>query len=248
MTQKRIQYLIFILIYLAIFTTCSSGKSPGHVVPVAKNGILDLRDWDLYNDGEIILAGEWDFFWEQFILDVQNGDNSDRPSDGFIILPGTWEHRIRQGKSLPQEGYASFKLKVLTRPLTDRLALRIYEQTNPLEVFVNNAIITKIGKVARFKEEEIYHSYPHIASFSYSGNSFDIVIHASNFRYRKLAGQKPIVLGMSERLLKNRTRELIFEFFISACFLRITVGCPRAFLTVTVAIILPAANTADRVF
>ncbi len=33
--------------------------------PVAINGVLDLRDYDLNTDKPILLKGEWEFHWSE---------------------------------------------------------------------------------------------------------------------------------------------------------------------------------------
>ena len=81
-TFMRISILLLVLI---LFVSCSdSGKKP----PVAKNGVLDLRSWDLEKDGTVEVKGEWEFYWDKHLK--YDDFHSEKPPklSAFIDVPG----------------------------------------------------------------------------------------------------------------------------------------------------------------
>ena len=48
-----------------LIAACNQGTSPGKRSPTAVQGILDLSDWNLEEDGIVHCDGEWEFYWKQ---------------------------------------------------------------------------------------------------------------------------------------------------------------------------------------
>ncbi|MBN2440772.1 MAG: hypothetical protein JXJ04_05485 [Spirochaetales bacterium] len=184
----------------------------------AKNGTLDLRDWDFEKNGSVQLRGEWEFYWKRFVShDELNGSEPAVP-DGYISLPGNWENRRMGNDLLPREGYGSFRLTVLLKKADQEMAFRLLEQTNPLVLYVNSRKITSVGSVGTSFETAVNDSNPHLAYFSPDDEILDIIIHVSNYHYRKLAGQKIMTLGNANVMNKAYTKEIILELFLFGCF------------------------------
>ena len=55
--------LLFCLMLL-LFLTSGCETYSGKTAPVAKNGMLDLSDWNFEKDGPVDLKGEWEFYWD----------------------------------------------------------------------------------------------------------------------------------------------------------------------------------------
>ena len=53
---------LFAIIILTVGFANLTGTGDG---PVARSGILDLREWDFNRDGPAKLDGEWDFYWKE---------------------------------------------------------------------------------------------------------------------------------------------------------------------------------------
>ena len=83
---------IFIIICTLFFLTCQDEIQNGHnkLLPRVEKGILDLRSWDLDKDGPVPLAGDWEFYWKDFI-DINLFSSSTEPkAPSFIYVPGIW--------------------------------------------------------------------------------------------------------------------------------------------------------------
>ncbi|UKS26630.1 hypothetical protein LOZ80_34815 [Paenibacillus sp. HWE-109] len=72
----------------------------------AKDGVLDLRDWSLNQDGPLRLNGIWSFRWERELTK----DATVTKSASLAEVPGVW---TRYG--IPGRGFATYHLRVLTQ-------------------------------------------------------------------------------------------------------------------------------------
>ena len=112
-TYIIIKYVLLALLLVGL-VACDSGYS-GRKAPVAKQGVLDLRDWDFKKDGPLKLDGEWEIFWEK-LIDGYDSKKGTPGLDGFYSMLGGmgWEgHQLTDGRVLGHLGYGSFRLKVL---------------------------------------------------------------------------------------------------------------------------------------
>lgn len=53
-----------IMLMLCLFFIFSNCKIP---TPTAHNGRMDLTQYDMVSKGIVMLKGEWEFYWKQFI-------------------------------------------------------------------------------------------------------------------------------------------------------------------------------------
>ncbi len=84
--------------------------------PVSVRGVLDLRDWNFTKDGPLNLDGEWEFYWDRLIEPSDFTKRADRKDCGFISVPGLWESCKVHGADLPGNGYATYRLKIISGP------------------------------------------------------------------------------------------------------------------------------------
>ena len=72
--------------------------------PMAVQGVLDLRQWDLTRDGAVRLDGEWSFF-----LDQSKQSLTETSPRETVKVPGNW---LQNGH--PTKGKAVYRLRILT--------------------------------------------------------------------------------------------------------------------------------------
>ncbi|RZK26332.1 MAG: ATPase, partial [Flavobacterium sp.] len=90
----------FFLIFFSVASVFSK-----EVAPLAKNGVLDLRDQTM--DQTIPLNGEWKFYWQKLIIP------NDTTKGITVPFPEKWNDFSIDGKKLPAFGYATYSLKLL---------------------------------------------------------------------------------------------------------------------------------------
>ena len=91
---------------------CGPKDSVNKDQPIAKNGVLDLRNWDFEKDGIVNLDGEWEFYWERFLVSEDFQKDVKPEMTGFVHVPSFWDRYELLGKKLIQNGYGTYRLKV----------------------------------------------------------------------------------------------------------------------------------------
>ncbi|HEX7926204.1 MAG TPA: sensor histidine kinase, partial [bacterium] len=112
--------------------------------PKAVEGALDLREWDFRRDGPVQLDGQWAVYWQRLPPDLGSA------APIYLHVPGSWTGQTANGVTLPAEGYATYRLRVLTRPGTsglglDALAVRNDSFSTAFELRVDGKRITGNG-------------------------------------------------------------------------------------------------------
>ena len=192
------------------------------VKPIAKNGVIDLRDWDFEKYGPAHLQGEWLFYWQQLILEGEGVDPIVAP------VPSRWTKYKLNGKPLAQSGYGTYKLKVLLPPgLNSKYSLNYFQNMigSPKNVFVNGTKIIENGLIQKNAEEN---TYPNKRSFYNSEilsettpglESFEIYIQNSNaigeqnglLRYPKIGERSEVNKIHEMRMVFN---SILIGFFL----------------------------------
>lgn len=103
---------LFIEMALIVLMGCQTSFDD-HTGPYAQKGILDLRNWNFEQAGEVPLKGEWEFYWEKLHDASDPHWWNNHPPDGVLEIPNTWEGmELPDGRVLPLEGYATLRLRI----------------------------------------------------------------------------------------------------------------------------------------
>lgn len=209
--------VIFAILLLPFASSCRD-----KVKPIAKNGVIDLRNWDFKKYGSVPLQGEWIFYWKQLIHDSE-GSNPIAAK-----VPSRWTKYKLDGKPLHQSGYGTYKLKVLLPPgLNSTYSLNYYQNMigSPKKVMINGLKIIENGLIQKNAKEN---TYPYKRSFynseilndSKSGlDSFEIFVQNSNaigeqsglLRYPEIGERSEINKKHEMRIVLN---SILCGFFI----------------------------------
>jgi hypothetical protein len=124
MRSNLLNYLLFLIISpLLLFAACRYDFQE-KIPPKAVKGVLDLTDWDFKRDGPVNLSGQYEFYWKQHLKPMDFSKATPPKKTGFIKVPGYWNSYKLEGKNLPGNGYATYRLKILLNdpkePFNDR--------------------------------------------------------------------------------------------------------------------------------
>ncbi|MBF0396310.1 MAG: HAMP domain-containing protein [Desulfobacterales bacterium] len=179
----------------------------------AKNGVIDLKDWDLKKDGPIALSGEWEFYWKKFEI---------APKDPkFIKVPSEWNGYEIGDEKISGIGYATYRLKVINTKPNIRMALEIPDIRNASFVYINGKLIGNIGLVGEDKEKTSPCNRSQVLDFISQGVETEIIIHISNFQEKSGGPWQAIFLGLEEDIRNIREKKVSFELFLFGCILMI---------------------------
>jgi two-component system, sensor histidine kinase ChiS len=205
--------IILVCSLVAAVLSASCGSAPGGApdAPRAVGGVLDLSKWDLAVKGPVELSGEWEFRWNSF------SDPGTVPSDdltGHIAVPGTWNGHLHEGRRLPGHGFATYRLRVKTSNRGVPLALNIPAESTAFRLFIDGREVAAAGVPGMTGETSVPKYRPQVVDFVPAGDMIPIVIHISNFHYRKGGVRRSILLGDRGTIMGLHDEDMNFTLFL----------------------------------
>ena len=184
--------------------------------PEAVNGSVDLSQAD-QNGGKIYLDGQWEFYWNRFIVSepeqIAGGDTTARP-DLLVQVPDSWSRYKIDGKSLPSSGFGSYKLMLTGYSYARELALYIPDFGSAYRVFVDGQLAAESGTVSKDISKiftvPVSEIYPVTLS---ADNLHTIVIEVATTRFSGLY-MTPVLsdyhMTIADNTVRNAVRFILF--------------------------------------
>jgi PAS domain S-box-containing protein len=204
--------LVFMVLLLLFPPACrltQDRESP----PKAKKGVLDLTHWDFEKEGPVYLNGEYEFYWKEHVS-PSDFSNYSRQSPVFVNVPGFWNNEFVEGKRLPGQGYATYRLRVMLSGPQQSLALRFQDVGTAFTIFVNRRPLGSMGVPGKDRETTIPRYYPQVMPIRERADHLDIVFHVSNFHHRRGGIWEPIQLGEETELRDLREIWVGIDLFL----------------------------------
>lgn len=190
--------------------------SPTGKVPSAKKGVLDLTGWDFDKDGVVKLDGEWEFYWKRLLsYEDFHGSESAPVADGYSRVPGAWNKHAVDGKPLPEEGYATYRLKVKTNRPDILYGFKILTFSTAYRLMINDEIIASSGIVGTSPDTALPGYSPGTVSFKIGYGEFEIIIQIANYTYSRGGFWHSLYMGTDEQIRamkENADRREMFLF------------------------------------
>ncbi|MCE9499721.1 MAG: hypothetical protein K8R21_04370, partial [Leptospira sp.] len=198
---------ILIFAISMILASCSVPVNKPKVI----NGTLDLRNWNLQENGTVQLDGEWEFYWEKFLKpgEIISG------SPEYLKVPGLWNGFKRNGSTVGNLGFATYRLKILLNPAEKKLAVRLPSISSSYELFINGDSIFSAGKPGRSRSEMIPEYKPQYIDIPVTSDALVFIFNVSNFQHTKGGLWKSIQIGAKEDIRSSRRRHLFTDLFLS---------------------------------
>lgn len=207
--------IFYIITAISILTGCAS--EPAKEIPKATNGVLNLTQWDLKSDGNIWIDGDWEFYWNRFL---SYHELKSQIADIYAKVPHLWTQYQIDGKHLPGQGFATYKLRVKTNlPPDTLLGLEINTFSSAYNLYINETLVASNGRIGKSYAEEIGEYRPQTVIFATPhtltpNNSFDIIIHVSNFQSAEAGFWNSIKMGSSQNILAQHNYIVGQAYFI----------------------------------
>lgn len=184
----------------------------GRTAPRAVHGILDATSWDFEKDGELELRGDWEFHWGVFL--APGSLPSQQPA--CIGVPGSWVGHSWNGTTLPRNGFATFRVRVLGVP-QKMLSLYFMGIDTASRILVNGVEVARNGEPATTRAQEKTWDTPVIVHIPAGGPEMEIVAQVSNFHGFAGGIPKRVYLGPRSRIGAMQHRNLAFDTFLWGC-------------------------------
>lgn len=185
------------------------------------HGSIDLSDWNVDERTSILLSGEWEFYWGE-LLEPRDLQASYHLGPAYVQVPSAWT-AYQQGEiSLPNEGYATYRLRFL---LPDQLAsahrtLAVYPKSiaSSYKMWINGNFKGGNGTVGTDSSSSKPSSYPMTIYFDPVEGWNEVIIQVSNFSQRNAGIWQAMELGTAESVTHLRISRVTVQVFIVGIF------------------------------
>lgn len=205
------KYFYGVWLMLCSFT-CWGFVQRDVAAPVAKNGIIDLRNQDLNH--KIPLDGEWFFYWNQLIspADLQN-------SKGKIVdFPYRWTDK-RNGKSFPAIGYASYSLTILLPKTDDYLRIAMPEVYTAYKLYINGYKVASNGNVSKTAKGFLPYWEIKTAEIPRGTDTLHLLLQVANFSHSKAGIKKSMWIGNKGNIILKRKQAEAIDLLLTGCLI-----------------------------
>ncbi|GGG52355.1 hybrid sensor histidine kinase/response regulator [Paenibacillus radicis (ex Gao et al. 2016)] len=202
--KASLSVIVLLSIFL-FFVGIVSDSSKIKDTPSPVKGFLDLKEWDLEQDGRVPLSGEWTFYF-----------SSSKPHEVFLSpTPACGEHLCvpelwnRYSFEVNPFRYVTYELKVQMDAVPSPLiGLRIPAMPVPYQVMADGMTLVDNGEEFDHKERAIAAYSSRTVYFKPASEQFDIIMQVSNGLLVGGKAGSPIELGGKVEMASLRDREL----------------------------------------
>jgi signal transduction histidine kinase/CheY-like chemotaxis protein len=204
--MKKVRAILCTLCAFIFIFECSAQA------PVAQKGIIDLRNQDL-STHQIGLRGEWIFFWNQLI---KPGEET-TANHAFASYPSLWKEEKLNGKPLPSQGFATYKVTILLPKQRPLLALEIPDTYCSYSLFINGHLVVQNGLPGKTAEESKPFWVTRVAHLPDNSDTVTMLLQVSNFWHAKGGVYKDILIGQYDTLFIKHQRNVAYSFVLTGC-------------------------------
>jgi signal transduction histidine kinase len=198
--------LIVVVIGIACNAVYSMTKDRSETVPVAREGVIDLSNWDFARLGSVPLNGQWTFYPNQ-LLKPDQLPGSSAPTR-YIRVPGLWTAADGDGeKAMGGQGYATYRLIVKVSDTEMFYAIRANVVFMSSRLFVDGKEAGGAGKPDTGKASYVSQNVPYSAAFSPDSREIEIVMQIANFDHYAGGIGVPLYLGYQQDITLSSLRD-----------------------------------------
>ena len=232
---KPVFLIIMLIIPLLLVFLLAEIFSPQDTkAPQAINGVLDLTEWDFHKDGVIKLNGEWEFYWKQLLTrhDFYGGIKT---AGSYEPVPDVWNYYRRNGRPLPGQGYATYRLKIKLQENDSLKGLKLSTMSTSYRLMIDYRVVATNGIVGTTPSASSPQYRPEVGFFKTDTRDVEIIVQVANFTYARGGLWAPIYLGTDRQIIslqtENRQREmfLLGMLFIMALYHIVIFGLQRRY-------------------
>lgn len=197
---------------------------PVHEEKMAKDGYLDLSQWDFIKGGPVELKGDWAFYWNELLTPADLAGKPIGPA--MIQVPGKWNHYLQQIEGLNEgTGYATYHLRVkLSEEQEGIYGIRTTNIRMANRIYVNGVEVGASGFPSVDKQRNKQNNIPYVGFIPLSGGMTDIIVQVSNSMYSSGGMIYPLVFGEQSSIQSIR-EYAVFKDSIIITGLVVPAGC-----------------------
>ena len=175
----------FRIFYFVLLVFCFSCNVTNTYRPVVSSGYLDLSNWDFNKDGIINLNGEWEFYWNKLYTPEDFNNNALDSKPYYLQVPGVWNALVVDSKTLPGEGFGTYRLTIKLNRDYKTLGIKILDCSSSYKLWINENFVATNGTVSSETSEMRPQMDPQIKIFTVDSNKLELVVQvANNFHHK----------------------------------------------------------------
>lgn len=212
--KKVIFILVAALVLIAVLVLAVDwNRESVKKQPQAVNGVLDLTDWDFAKDGQVTLNGAWEFYWGQ-LLTPQDFEQGRGTKTGLIQVPGSWGGYRYQGKPLPADGYATYRLLVKPGKQAGTGGIYLLYEATSYKLWVNHDLLLSNGVVGKNSRETKAQLLPSIGFVHLDNQNLQIIVQVANFGFSRGGLAYHLLLGTAAHIQSFRETQVAIDLFL----------------------------------
>lgn len=182
-------------ICLAAHAFLAVNGAAGTSLPMAENGVLDLRKLKDPYDFSVMLNGEWAFYWNRMLTPADIESGSAKP-DFYGKVPAYWDKYSTDSLEITKRGYATYALSILLPPgFRESLGLDLPVFDSSYELYVDSRNVGENGIPGKTEEETKPEYRRNFFRINPSSDTIRIVINVANFHHQRGGFWLPVRLG-----------------------------------------------------
>ncbi|MCX6292638.1 MAG: ATP-binding protein [Bacteroidetes bacterium] len=204
--------LLFLLLPVILFSSCNQSV---RTIPLAKDGVLDLSNWDFEKNGDVKLDGSWEFYWNQLYTPQDFKPDSLPANPVYLTVPGAWNDLAVHSEKITGQGFATYRLKVKLNHSYPVLAIKLLDAASSYQLWINHDFVASNGTVSSIPGEIKPQMHPLAKNFNAGSDQLEIVVQVANNFHHKGGLWESIRIGTPEHITQVREENLIFAMFLA---------------------------------
>ena len=207
--------------FSVLLCACETLSTTSASVPPAQQGVLDARTWDWQQPRTIDLDGEWEFYWNQLLL--PSSSDTFPTASTLLTLPSVWNGADVNGLSLPGNGCATYRLRVLLPPSQELLGLRTGNVSTAMNLYIDGQEVYQVGTVGCQREDAKPQYANDYVIFRPAEDTLNIVLQVANFYNREGGLWSTMSIGTEQNIRRAWRNDIAIDFFLIGTILIIAI-------------------------
>lgn len=208
--HKRNLFLILIIIIMIVVYALPIIKSKGSTASFAKNGTLDLENWNWSESKIVVLNGEWNYY-PNLLMEELNTETTSL----IKTVPHFWEKDSDMNYS--PYGFGTYKLQITGLEPSGIYGFQIVDEVTAYRLFANNIPVASNGLVGKERGTYLPRWRPVQGVFQVDKNGkVEFVMEITNFDYYRGGFWNSIKIGNVEDIFAEVHKGKILDMFLFA--------------------------------
>ena len=208
--------MLIIVLWLGM-SGCEKQEGGQSITIEAQKGVLDIGVWNSETDGEMIIKGEWEFYWLQ-LLHPKDIKQQLPETKQYISLPKYYTGMELGGETLPSDGYATYRLIIQNSGIAQQTTLKVGEIMTSYDLWLNGEKIITTGKIGTKQADAKADAIIKYKNIELLHGDNELICRVSNFSHRNGGINSTFVLSNAQLVADKRAKKIFSEVFLMGSF------------------------------